>query len=90
MEQRATPICYVDPQQRGIVRFMGTDAFDGILAGTRAPLIVRAVNAHDALVGAMEELLRVQGEPEETLSIGEIRRARDAAFAALKLAKGSP
>jgi len=41
-------IAYVDPQQPGIVRFYDSDSLDGLLAGTRAQLIVDALNAHAA------------------------------------------
>ena len=38
-------VAYVDPQKPGIVRFYGGDEFDGVLAGTRAQMIVDALNA---------------------------------------------
>ena len=38
-------VAYVDPKNPGIVRFYGSDEFDGVLAGTRAQMIADALNA---------------------------------------------
>jgi hypothetical protein len=49
------PKMYVDPHQPGLIRWNGCDPFAGILAGVKAPAIVRACNAHDDLVEHLEE-----------------------------------
>ena len=52
-------IAYVDPTKPGIVRFYGADEFDGVLAGTRAQMIVDALNAtQPAEVEAMRVLTK--------------------------------
>lgn len=48
---------YVDPQQKGIVRF-NDDLSTGVLAGTKAQQIVTAVNSHDELLEALRSVIR--------------------------------
>ena len=36
--------CYIDDGNPGIIRFTGSDPFDGLLAGTRAKMICKAIN----------------------------------------------
>lgn len=57
MDKITNPICFVDPKRPGIVRFYGGDELDGLLAATRAPMIVRALN-RDALFDEMAAGLR--------------------------------
>ena len=47
-KQRKSDVAYVDPVRPGIVRFYDGDEFDGVLAGTRAQLIVDALNEYAA------------------------------------------
>ena len=59
------------------------------MADPNAALIVRAVNAHDALVKALKELDGAI-EAEDNGNVGSLARARVKVHAALKLAKGEP
>lgn len=50
----ALPRLSIDKTSPGVIRIEGTDAMTGILAGVRAPEIVRRCNSHDGLVAALE------------------------------------
>jgi hypothetical protein len=61
----------------------------GALNHTNAHHIVRCVNAHEALVAALEQCERTLSDLPSTKTAGtRTRNAFDAARAALKLAKG--
>lgn len=60
MAQPSTSKMFIDPQRPGIIRW-NDDPTTGILAGMRAAEIVRAVNAHDELVEAVDTLLMLFG-----------------------------
>jgi len=47
---------WVDPIKPGIVRF-NDDPTCGILAGSQAKTVVRAVNSHEELLGALQRLV---------------------------------
>lgn len=77
------PKMYVDPHQPGLIRWDGCDPFAGILAGVKAPAIVRACNAHEEMVKALQALSDVGALSEYIGGGEEVAAAQKLARAAL-------
>jgi hypothetical protein len=74
---------YQDAKQPGIIRFDDGDEFSGLLAGIRAPEIVKRFNAHDELVAVLAEYMML-GAGKCVISVAHAEKARKALEAATK------